>query len=231
MPKGMSAMRRMVLAAGLVVVTSAASFAQTPAPATAKPAPAPARPAAPAVQTPAPAPAPAAAPVVLPFPEGAKIAFVVLQRVVAESNDGKQASARVQGLQQKKVAELNERQKLAQSLQEKLDKSGAVMSEAARVDLTKQVERANVDLQRATQDAQAEVQELQQQLQEEFQRRIAPIIEAVGKERGLHYIFNGPDSGLVWADAALDITTDVVKKFDAAMKTAPPPAAPKPQDR
>ncbi len=218
-------MRRMVVALGLVVMTGAASFAQTPtAPATAKPAPAPAKPAAPAAQAPqAPAPVP-----VLPFPEGAKIAFVVLQRVVAESDDGKQASAKVQALQQRKVAELNERQKAAQALQEKLDKSGAVMSEAARVDLTKQVERAQVDMQRATQDAQAEVQELQQQLQEEFQRRIAPIIEVVGKERGLYYIFNGPDSGLVWADAALDITADVVKKFDAAMKAAPP-TAPKPQ--
>lgn len=212
-------MRRMVVALGLVIVTGTASFAQAPAPATAKPV-------APAAQAPAPAPA-AAAPAVLPFPEGAKIAFVVLQRVVAESAEGKQASARVQALQQKKVAELNERQKAAQGLQEKLDKSGAVMSEAARADLTKQVERANVDLQRATQDAQAEVQELQQQLQEEFQRRIAPIIEAVGKEKGLHYIFNGPDSGLVWADASLDITNDVVKKFDLA-KPAPPAAA-KPQ--
>jgi outer membrane protein len=214
-------MRRMVLAVGLVLTTSAASIAQTPPPAPAKPAaPAPA-PAAPAPQAAAPAP-------VLPFPEGAKIAFVVLQRVVAESADGKQASAKVQALQQKKVAELNERQKAAQALQEKLDKSGAVMSESARADLGKQVERAQLDLQRATQDAQGEVQELQQQLQEEFQRRIAPIIEAVGKERGLHYIFNGPDSGLVWADAALDITADVVKKFDAAVKAAPPAAAPKP---
>ncbi|MEZ5290484.1 MAG: OmpH family outer membrane protein [Vicinamibacterales bacterium] len=208
-------MRRMVVAVGLVVVTGTASFAQTssPAPATAQPA----------------AQAPAPAPQVLPFPDGAKIAFVVLQRIVQESSEGKQATARVQGLQQKKVAELNERQKAAQDLQEKLDKSGAVMSEAARADLAKQIERANVDLQRATQDAQQEVQELQQQLQEEFQRRIAPIIEAVGKERGLHYIFNGPDSGLVWADAALDITGDVIKKFDAASK-APAPAA-KPQGR
>ena len=212
-------MRRMVVALGLVIVTGTASFAQAPAPATAKPA-------APAAQAPAPAPAPAAAAPVLPFPEGAKIAFVVLQRVVAESAEGKLASARVQALQQKKVVELNERQKAAQGLQEKLDKSGAVMSEAARADLTKQVERANVDLQRATQDAQAEVQELQQQLQEEFQRRIAPIIEAVGKEKGLHYIFNGPDSGLVWADASLDITNDVVKKFDLAKPAAPAAATP-----
>lgn len=212
-------MRRMVVALGLVIVTGTASFAQAPAPATAKPA---------APAAPAPAPAPAA-PAVLPFPEGAKIAFVVLQRVVAESAEGKQASARVQALQQKKVAELNERQKAAQGLQEKLDKSGAVMSDAARADLAKQVERANVDMQRATQDAQAEVQELQQQLQEEFQRRIAPIIEAVGKERGLYYIFNGPDSGLVWADAALDITNDVVKKFDQAKPAAPAGAKPQGQ--
>jgi outer membrane protein len=212
-------MRRMVVALGLVIVTGTASFAQAPAPATAKPA---------APAAPAPAPAPAA-PAVLPFPEGAKIAFVVLQRVVAESAEGKQASARVQALQQKKVAELNERQKAAQGLQEKLDKSGAVMSEAARADLTKQVERANVDMQRATQDAQAEVQELQQQLQEEFQRRIAPIIEAVGKERGLYYIFNGPDSGLVWADASLDITNDVVKKFDQVKPAAPAGAKPQGQ--
>lgn len=219
LPKGMSAMRRMVGALGLVVVTATASFAQTPAPGTAKPAaPAPA-PAAPVAQAPPPAP--------LPFPEGAKIAFVVLQRVVAESAEGKQASAKVQGLQQKKVAELNERQKTAQSLQERLDKSGAVMSEAARADLQKQVERAQVDLQRATQDAQQEVQELQQQLNEEFQRRIAPVIEQVGKERGLHYIFNGPDSGLVWADAALDITTDIVKRLDGAKPAAPA----KPQDQ
>lgn len=214
-------MRRMVLAVGLVVTTGAASFAQTPA--TAKPA-------APAPQAAAPAPAPAPEPA-LAFPEGAKIAFVVLQRVVAESADGKQASAKVQALQQKKVAELNERQKGLQGLQEKLDKSGAVMSESARGELAKQVERTQLDLQRATQDAQAEVQELQQQLQDEFQRRIAPIIEEVGKERGLHYIFNGPDSGLVWADAALDITTDVVKRFDASLKPAAPAAAPKPPGR
>lgn len=211
-----SEMRRMVVAFGLAALMAPApSFAQTPAPApgTAKPA-APA-PAAPAAAAPAPAP-------VLPFPEGAKIAFVVLQRVVQESADGKQASAKVQALQQKKVAELNDRQKATQTLQERLDKSGAVMSEAARTDLQKQLERAQVDLQRATQDAQQEVQELQQQLQEEFQRRIAPIIEQVGKERGLHYIFNGPDSGLVWADASLDITADVVKRFDQANKAAAP---------
>ena len=61
------------------------------------------------------------------------------------------------------------------------------------------------------------MQELQQQLQEEFQVRLAPVIQEVGREKGLHFIFNGPDSGLVWADAALDISRlTSIKKLDAA---------------
>jgi outer membrane protein len=210
-------MIRIASAAALAtLLASAPSFAQTPAPAPATqkpPAPAPAAPA-------APAPAPAAAQAPRPFPEGSKVAYIVLQRVAQESSEGKAASAKVQALNQKKLAELGDRQKQAQALQEKMDKGGAVMSEAARADLTKQLERLNVDLQRATQDAQQEVQELQQRLQEEFQQRLLPIIEQVAREKNLHFIFNGPDSGLVWADTGLDITTDVVRKLDAATKPA-----------
>jgi outer membrane protein len=208
-------MTRTALAVALAtLLASASSFAQIPAPGTQKPA----TPAAPAPAPPAPAPGPAPAP--RPFPEGSKVAYIVLQRVAQESSEGKAASAKVQALNQKKLAELGDRQKQAQALQEKMDKGGAVMSEAARADLTKQLERINVDLQRATQDAQQEVQELQQRLQEEFQQRLLPIIESVAREKNLHFIFNGPDSGLVWADTGLDITTDVVKKLDAATKPA-----------
>ncbi len=45
---------------------------------------------------------------------------------------------------------------------------------------------------------------------------MTPILDQVGQEKGLHFIFNGPDSGMVWADPGLDISTDVIKKLDAA---------------
>ena len=68
----------------ITMLAVAPVFAQTPAaPAGAKPAPQAPPPAAPATQ-PAPAPAPAPAPP-RPFPEGAKMAFVVLQRIANES--------------------------------------------------------------------------------------------------------------------------------------------------
>ena len=81
--------------------------------------------------------------------------------------------------------------------------------------MQKQVERMQVDIQRFTQDAQQEIQDLQNQLQQQFEQRIEPILAQVGQEKGLHFIFNGPDSGLVWADPGLDISADVIKKLDA----------------
>jgi len=195
----------------ITMLAVAPVFAQTPAaPAGAKPAPQAPPPAAPATQ-PAPAPAPPR-----PFPEGAKIAFVVLQRIANESAEGKTATTRIQALQQKKAAELTDKNKQLQTAQQRLEKEASVLSANAAGELQKQVERLTVEIQRFTQDAQAEVQELQQQLQQEFQVRLEPVLQELGREKGLHFIFNGPDAGLVWADNALDISADVIKKLDAA---------------
>jgi outer membrane protein len=199
-------------------LTLAASpvFAQAPAGAQAPAKPAPA-PAAPAAQAP---PAPK------PFPQGAKVAYVVLQRIANESADGRVATTRIQALQQKKAAELNEKNKQLTAAQQRLEKEGAVMSPAVAAELQKTIEKLNVEVQRFTQDAQAEVQELQQTLQQEFQQRLEPVLQQVAADMELQFVFNGPDAGLVWADAALDISGEVIKKLDSAKPPAAKPAAP-----
>ena len=221
-------MKAFVLVAALSVMLAASpTFAQvptgakpTPAPTGAKPAPAPAAPAPAPVQAPAPPAAPK------PFPQGAKVAYVVLQRIANESADGRVATTRIQALQQKKAAELNEKNKQLTTAQQKLEKEGAVMSPAAAAELQKTVERLNVEVQRFTQDAQAEVQELQQTLQQEFQQRLEPVLQQVAADMGLQFVFNGPDAGLVWADASLDISSEVIKKLDSAKPATTKPAAP-----
>jgi len=212
-----------VVVALSVVLTASPTFAQAP------PAPAPAKPAAPATAPPAqtaPAPAPAQPPAPRPFPQGAKVAYVVLQRIANESADGRVATTRIQALQQKKAAELTNKQTQLSTLQARLEKEGAVMSASVAADVQKQIEKLNVEVQRFTQDAQAEVQELQQSLQGEFQQRLEPVLQAVAADMGLQFIFNGPDAGLVWADAALDISGEVIKKLDSAKPVTAKPAAP-----
>jgi outer membrane protein len=212
--------------AAAVTLSITPTFAQTPAPA----APAPTatdqqKPAAPETQKPAaPATPPAQAePAPAPFPEGAKVGYVVLQRIANESAEGKAATTKIQALQQKKAAELGDKNKQLQGLQQKLEKEGSVMSATAQADVQKQIERIQVDIQRFTQDAQQEITELQTQLQQAFEQRMTPILAQVGQEKGLHYIFNAPDSGMVWADPGLDISAEVIKKLDGTPGGTKPP--------
>ena len=203
-----------------VLLMAAPTFAQAPAGQT----PAPA---APAPQ----APAAAVAPAPRPFPEGTKYAVINIQRIANESAQGKVATGRVQALNQQKVNELNEKNKQLQASQQKLEAGASVLSANAAAQLQKDIERQQVDIQRFTEDAQQEVTTLQQQLQDEFQVRLTPIIQDVANDKGLHMLFSVVDSGLVWADPALDITTEVIQKFDAVGggAAAKPAAAPAPK--
>lgn len=195
-----------IVAAVAFVVSASPVFAQAPA---AGQAPArPAQPAAPAAQA-APAPAPP-----VPFPQGAKLGFVNLQAVAQLSADGKSAATKVNALAQKKQTEAADKAKLLQSNQQKLETSGSVMSEAARTQLQKDIERQTVEGQRFEQDAQAELNELQQQLQAEFQTKLMPVLEALSKEKGLQVLFSAGDSGVIWAEPGIDLTLEAVARLD-----------------
>jgi outer membrane protein len=214
-------MRRFAFAASLALVLSAvSSSAQTPTPQT--PAPAAPRPAAPAPAQAAPPPAPQPP---APFPAGAKIAFVDFQRIAQESIDGQSSSAKINALVSKKQVEGAEKAKQLQLNQQKLAQSGAVMSEAARAQLEKDIERQTREGERFQQDAQAEINELQQELQLEFQKKILPVVQQVFQEKALHLLLSRADAGIVSYDPGLDLTTEVVKKLDA-LAPSKPAAAP-----
>jgi outer membrane protein len=206
------------LALSLFALSAAPVLAQTPA------APKPAAPAQPPAQ-PAPAPAPAVVQPPAPFPAGAKIAFFNPQAVFQASADGRAAVARVNALIQKKQTENADKAKLLQGNQQKLQTSGSVMNETARVQLEKEIEKQTKDAERFQQDAQAEINELQQEVQNEFVKKLSPIVEALANEKGLHLVFNASESGIAWAAPGLDLTQDVIKKLDAQGK---PAATPKP---
>jgi outer membrane protein len=167
----------------------------------------------------APAPAPASL-------GGVKVAFINLQQVAGESAEGKIANAKVQALNQKKVNELTDKNKQVQTDQQKLQQGGAVLNDATRAQLEKEVEKLNLEIERFQQDATSEVNELQQQLQGEFQQKLMPVIETIVKAQGISVLFSITDAGVIFVDPGMDITADVIKRFDAASAgSGTPPAA------
>jgi outer membrane protein len=165
--------------------------------------------------------APAAAPA-----ESQRFAVINIQRIAAESTEGKVSTAKVQALNQKKISELNDLNKRLQADQQKLSAQGTMLNEAARAELERNIDKEQKDLQRSQQDAQEEVQQLQQDLQNAFQAKLLPIIQQVVAERKITILFSQADAGIVFADPNLDLTADVIKRFDTAAPAATTAPAP-----
>jgi outer membrane protein len=214
----MKVLKTMIVIAALSVVLAAGPvWAQAAPPAGAQP---PAT-TPPAGQTPAAPAATAKAPE--PFPEGAKIAYIDLQFIASNSAEGKAATARIQEYAKKKTAELEGKQKALDASRNKLLQGGTVLSDSARAQMEKDIEKMGRELQFAQQEAQSEQESLTRDLQAEFQSHLNPVIDVIAREKGLHMVISAADSGAVWAHPGLNISAEVMKRLDAAKPSATPP--------
>jgi outer membrane protein len=181
-----------------------------------------------ALHTPAFAQAPPPAAAVPPQQAALRMAFLDLQRIAAESAEGKVLAGRIQELTKKKTAELQEKTKALQTNQQKLQQGGSVLNDAARAQTQREIDRLTLEIDRYQEDANAEVQELQQQLQKEFEEKLRPVVDGLVKELTIGLLFSAAEAGAIYVDPSLDITAEVIKRFNAAKPAAPVPAAAKP---
>ena len=162
----------------------------------------------------APAAAYAQGPVTEPLLEIARLAYFSPQRAYALSAAGQAAQARLTALQTERAREIEARSKTLETQQQQLQQSSALLTESARTQRAKELEKFEIDLQRFIQDAQAEITGFQRDVETEFLAKLRPALDQVAKDRSLWLVFN-EDAGLIaWASPVLDITGDVVKRID-----------------
>jgi len=173
-------------------------------------------------QTPPPAgttvaPKPATPAVIVPLPEGTKVAIIDPDYVAQESAAGKAIIAQLKTLSDKRSGELQNAQTAVNALITKKNTQGAMLTPQAVAQLDKEIERQNLDIQYKTQTAQKEVGDLQSELFSDLATKMSPILEAYAKEKGLLVVLDARN-GVTWAAAGMDISADIVKRLDASIK-------------
>jgi Skp family chaperone for outer membrane proteins len=161
--------------------------------------------------------------------ETPRFAFLAYEWVIQNTVQGKRifaelevASGRFQEDGRKKVEEL-------QGMEQQLNSSS--LSEEGRNKIARDFEDARVAFNRWREEEENRLRGIQSAASQQFQTEIAPIIEALAKEKNLHYVFTYQDGLLAWADTALlmQFTEEVAKRYDAAFPgtgaTATTPAA------
>ena len=157
-----------------------------------------------------------------------KIGIIDPERIVAESARGKQAIERLNKERDDRMARGNAMRQEINDLQKQVTDGQLSLGEAKLKQLRDQLEQRTTALQRYGEDAQQQMAKLEQEVMDPIEQQILKIINQVGAEQGYTLIFKKFQSGLVFADATVDLTPIVIQRFDAAPAAAAAPARPAP---
>jgi outer membrane protein len=142
-----------------------------------------------------------------------RIGVVDFQKILTESAPGKASVARLTALQ-------NDRMTRAKALNDEMrkldnDLKNPALTPAQRNPLQARMAEKQIAIKRFAEDADKEIGTARDRELVALQTRLKPVIDAVGREMSMAAIFNKLESGLIYANDAIDLTNAVIVRFNA----------------
>jgi Skp family chaperone for outer membrane proteins len=150
----------------------------------------------------------------------AQLGVVDSQKVLENSAEGKRVMSQLQDRDKRNQAELSRRDEEIRELQTKLNTQRLTLTQEALINMTADLERKQTDRKRYFEDASRDMNELANRLFAQIQNELLPIIEALGKEKGLDMVFDLGRSGAVYFSPSIDLTQEVIQRYDASKAPA-----------
>jgi len=163
-----------------------------------------------------------------PAPAPVKIATIHVQNAIMSTQDGQKAAQALQTKFTPRKQVLDKKQSDLQAMQSQLRAGTATMSQAAKDKLNRDIDTGTKALQRDSENFQSEVQAAEGQIMSDLGQKVMEVIQKFTSQNGIALVVDvsNPQSPVLWADASIDITNEIVKQYDQAHPAAPPPAAP-----
>jgi outer membrane protein len=148
--------------------------------------------------------------------EKIKIGFIDIQRVISESQAGKQARDRFQAQVKKAESDiLKERQDLDR-IKNDLEKKGPLLKEEERRNVEADFQKRSVNLQRRMSDYQQELQAKNNEMMSDILKDLEKIVNEVGKAEKFTLILER--SQILYSDQGIDISTKVIETYNSRTK-------------
>ncbi len=142
-----------------------------------------------------------------------RIGVVDFQKILTQSVPGKASVAKITALQ-------NDRMARAKALNDELrkldnDLKNPALTPAQRNPLQARLAEKQIAIKRFAEDADKEIGSTRDRELVALQTRLKPVIDSVGREMNMAAIFNKFESGLIYANDAIDMTNAVIIRFNA----------------
>jgi outer membrane protein len=169
------------------------------------------------------------------YAQQVKIATINIQAALVSTKEGQKAGAELESKAAPKRKAVETRQNEINSLKDQLQKGQNTLSEAAKNDLYRSIDQKTKSLNRDMQDIQDELDQEQNKILNELGQKMYAVIGKYGQEKGYTMVLDisNPQTPVVWASNAIDITKDIIELYDkenggGATTTAAPAPSSKP---
>ncbi|HSA94782.1 MAG TPA: OmpH family outer membrane protein [Acidobacteriota bacterium] len=154
--------------------------------------------------------------------EAAKLGMINSQEILDKSAEGKRALAQLQAADKKYSDQVTQLDEQIKQLQSRLSSQRLTLTAEAAAAIQADIQKKQTDRQRAAEDATLAMRQLQSSTLEKLQTDLLPIIEQVRKDLGFDLIFDVTKGGVIYFNPAIDVTAEIIKRYDALKAPAPP---------
>ncbi len=165
------------------------------------------------------------------YAQPTKIATIQVQAALAQTKEGKNSLQSLETKFSARRTALEKMQNDIAAIQNQMRSGSATMSAEAKDKLARDYDTKTKDFNRQNEDYQADVQQDEGQIVQALGQKMMAIVQKYAQENKIAIVVDvSPQGPVLWADPGIDITQDIIKRYDEAYPAAgaAAPAAAKP---
>ncbi len=158
-----------------------------------------------------------------------KVAVIMFQGVVAQTNEGQRNFAEIRKKYEPKQAQLKQESDEIDTLKKQLQTAGATLSDTERASRLKTIDDKEKSLQRTGEDAQNDFQQEIQQAYASLAEKVFGVVQTYATQNGYTLVVDASQqqSPVLWANPSTDISAAIVQAYNVKSGVpAPTPSAP-----
>lgn len=151
----------------------------------------------------------------VPAADKPAIAYVDLRKVLVESKVGKQSKVELEKLVKQRRSAITVEENKLKAMQEKFQKDQLLMTDAQKSEKQKEFQQRADAFKKMISEANQDVAAKDKEFAAKSIVEIRKLIAEVAKEMNFSLVLEASESGLLYADSALDLTQKVLERYDA----------------
>ncbi|MBM4319783.1 MAG: OmpH family outer membrane protein [Deltaproteobacteria bacterium] len=143
-----------------------------------------------------------------------KLGYVDLQRAIAETEEGRAAKTKLQGIFKKKQDELTKKKEEFEKGKDEYEAKRLLMTPEARAKTEQELQQKLIELQGSLVEHQKDLSKEEAKVMQKILEKMEKILNDIGRTQGFTMILDKSEGRILFAEPSLDLTNEVIRRYN-----------------